>query len=77
MLKFKHDGNVLQIFHDNGVYCGDILCKEDGFYDWWPEYPSKGGCYPAYFLHEVAKKLDELNAPQEKAIEDYFNANPV
>lgn len=60
-----------RVEYENGVYLGDILAKEDGFYDFWPDL--KGGYWPAYLLHVIADKLDELNKPWEDNIAVYFD----
>lgn len=59
-----------KLFYKNGVQLGEILMKEDGFYDFWPNL--NGGHWPAHLLHAIAKKLDEMNAPWEKEIEAHF-----
>ena len=46
---------------------GDILRKEDGFYDFWPEH--RGGYWPSYILRDIAEYLEFLNAPWEAEIE--------
>lgn len=61
-----------KVFFENGVYLGDFLIKDDGFYDFWPEHPSTGGYWPSYVLRELADKLDVLNAPYEKELNEYF-----
>lgn len=70
----KRGYDYYKVFYKNGVYLGDIISKEDGFYDFWPDY-SKRGCWSAYVLRELADKLDEMNAPWEKDIEEYFSQN--
>lgn len=71
-LRLSKKDDIFQIHYYNGVYLGDIIKKEDGYYDFWPEYPSKGGCWPSYALHAIAKLLDALNEPYEKQVDDYF-----
>lgn len=51
------EGNDL--FFQNGVKMGQILRKEDGFYDFWPEL--RGGYWPAYVLRAIADMLDDMN----------------
>lgn len=62
--------------YENGVYIGDLLMKEDGFYDWWPSESSRGGYWPSYILRSFADKIDELNKPYEESIKEYFNTHP-
>ena len=67
----KIEGGYKCIF-ENGVYIGDILVKEDGFYDWWPPHLGRGGCWSSYVLRELADKIDELNEPYQKEMEKFF-----
>ena len=60
------DGD-LKVYYTNGVYMGDILRKEDGFYDWWPVH--RGGYITSWILRELADKLDEMNKEWEETIE--------
>jgi hypothetical protein len=53
---------------ENGVYIGDILMKEDGFYDFWPI--QHGGYWPSYILRVIADKLDEINKPWQDQIDN-------
>lgn len=55
----------------NGVYIGDFLRKEDGYFDFWPDL--KGGFWPSYMLRALADKLDELNKPWDDDIKKYFS----
>lgn len=71
-MNFIKDGDGhYRVEYDNGVYMGDILQKEDGFYDFWPEL--RGGYWESSIMREIADKLDALNAPWEKEIDNYFN----
>ena len=54
----------------NGVYIGDFLKKEDGYFDFWPD--QKGGFWPSYMLRALAEKLDELNKPWDDDINKFF-----
>ena len=60
-----------KLYYLNGAYLGDIICGDDGFWAYWPDR-SKGGCFNARILHEIANLLDKLNADWEKQIEEYF-----
>lgn len=59
-----------KLYFENGVYLGEILMKEDGFYDFYPEL--KGGYWDSALLHEIANLLDKMNAPWEEEINRYF-----
>ena len=52
----------------NKVVLGEIFAKEDGFYDFWPDI--KGGYWPAWLMRIIADKLDEMNAPWQKQIDE-------
>lgn len=54
----------------NGASLGELIRKEDGFFDYWPD--DRGGCFPAYILREIADKLDQINEPHRKALDDFF-----
>jgi len=61
-----------KVYYYNGVECGEFLRGDDGYYDWWPEFPSNGGCLASHFLREIADKLDKLNEPWDKQIQADF-----
>lgn len=61
-----------KVYFQNGVYLGDILAKEDGYYDFWPEHPSRGGYWASYVLRAIADKLDELNKPIMEEMDRFF-----
>lgn len=58
------------LYYYNGVFCGDFLMGDDGYYEWWPEFPSRGGSLSSHFLREVADKLDKLNADWNKIVQE-------
>jgi hypothetical protein len=62
MLKLTGD----DLFYENGVKLGQVLAKEDGFYDFWPEL--NGGYWPAHMLRAIADMLDEMNYTWEQTI---------
>jgi hypothetical protein len=53
------------------AYIGDFYREIDGF---WVYNPSKGGggYFDAPFLRILADKLDELNEPWNKHLEEFF-----
>jgi hypothetical protein len=55
-------------YKDNGIFLGDVLRKEDGFYDFWPE--TKGGYWSAYVLLALGNMLDALNEPWQRQIDN-------
>lgn len=68
------DKTKYQIHHENGVWLGDLLMKEDGFFDWWLPLPYGGGCWSSHILRAIADKLDEINKDWEMEIERAFSA---
>jgi hypothetical protein len=56
------------LFASNGVKIGQILAKEDGYYDFWPELG--GGYWPAYLLRAIADMLDTMNKPWDDQIKN-------
>ena len=68
--------NAFNVFLDNHetlkpIEVGEICMVEDGFYQFFPV--SSQGYWPSWAMRELADKIDELNAPWEQDIEDYFN----
>ena len=61
----------------NSKRCGELCIKEDGFWDYYLEEDNNSGYLPAWFLHAVADKLDELNASWEEDINTYFENQNV
>lgn len=64
MLKFQpvNLNESIFVLHENGKCLGELMKKDDGYYDWWPnQYLS--GYWPSNVLREIADKLDELNKP--------------
>ena len=73
-LKLEKNDTSYNIYFENGIFLGEFIIKEDGYYDFWPEHPSKDGYWSSYVLREIANTLDELNAPYEKELNEYFNS---
>ena len=65
------ESSGFSVYAYNSTYIGDVLAKEDGFYDFWPTL--SGGCWPAYLLRQIADELDALNEPLDREIEDFFS----
>ena len=70
--KVRADG-FFKVFYENGVYIGDFVAGDDGFYNYWPEL--NGGYWSAEVMRTIANMLDEMNAPWAAEMEAYFNAN--
>lgn len=65
----KVDGS--KVYFSNGCFLGEVLAGDDGFNCFWPEL--NGGFWEAYVLRAIADYIDELNAPIQKDIDDYFS----
>lgn len=63
--------SVVRVNHISGAYIGDIIQKEDGYFDFWPVL--NGGYWDQYTLLDIANTLKELNKPYEKELEKYFS----
>ena len=49
---------------------GELYKEVDGFYYFDPNWNEGGGCIAAHFLLALADKLDELNKPWSKFIDE-------
>ena len=74
MLKLKKKKQeVYDVFYENGVFVGQLLCGDDGFYAYWPEL--KPGYMPEHFLRSLANKLFTLNEEWNEIIQRDFGGN--
>lgn len=64
--KEEYEGGY-KVKHDNGVYLGDILAMEDGFYTFWP-YDSLNGYYDESCLRSLTFILEKLNSEWHKTV---------
>jgi hypothetical protein len=73
MLNFNRTqpGRV-EIHHDNGINCGDLIVGSDVLWAWWPP-AERTGCWPDYAIKEIYDKLRELNEPVERQINEFFS----
>lgn len=69
-ITFKKAKTHYEVFYNDRVLIGELIAADDGPYVFWrdPDY----GFWPAYILREIADKLDELNAPLEARMEEFF-----
>ncbi len=58
--------SMYKVYFQNGVELGDLVCKEDGYFSFWPYL--RAGCWDAYVLRDISNLLDEINAPWEKIV---------
>lgn len=65
----KAERNTYRVYFENGVFMGDVVQSEDGFYNFWPE-SSTGGYWASHVLRAIADKLDELNKPWQDQIDN-------
>lgn len=66
-LKYEKISGGWRVAHVNRVVLGELLVKEDGFYDFWPNL--SGGCWPEWLLTELSETLKKLNSAWEFEIE--------
>lgn len=66
----KLDG--IKLYHDNGVYMGDVYQEVDGFYVFWPN-KELTGFWGEEDMYEVYKLLRDKNKPWQDEIDRYFN----
>ncbi len=52
---------------------GDFVTGDDGYVVFWPE--NRHGYYTAANLRELADELDYVNAPWDRQVNEYFDAN--
>lgn len=50
---------VVKVSAPNGVKAGEIICMEDGYYQFWPEV--KHGYWPTWAMRQIADKVDSMN----------------
>jgi hypothetical protein len=65
------DGYYCVHYAGNGVYMGDILAGDDGYYYWWPN--KKDGCLDQTVLQSIATCLGSLNREWDRQIQEYFS----
>jgi hypothetical protein len=58
------------VTYENGVVMGELAQDVDGCYYWYPEL--RGGFISAWVLLSIGNKLNELNEPYEKELEEFF-----
>jgi len=64
----KTDLGSYKVCYSNGVYLGDCLQKEDGFYDFWPDLNKEGCHWPEHLLRDLADLLYSLNKEWENTL---------
>jgi hypothetical protein len=73
MITLKYiTGSRHQVYWRNSKHIGDFIRDVDGyFYYWANDY----GCWSSNTLRVIAEKLEEINEPYEKEVEEYFKNN--
>ena len=74
MIKLEKIAGGYKVIANNGVYMGEFLVSDSGWFDWWPEFPSKGGYYSSDILKQLIDKLDELNQPYNDEVRKFFDS---
>lgn len=67
-LTFKKNEYTYSVVAPNGKMVGSLQALDDGFLYFFPDGLS-GGAWTAWWMREVADKLDELNKPWRERIE--------
>lgn len=55
------------IYHNNGVFVGECIYGDDGYYYWWPN-KKLSGFVSAEYLRELADILDNLNKDWDEQV---------
>ncbi len=59
-----------KLYYYNDKYMGDLLCGDDGYYAWWPEWDNSACGYISELdLLAIYNILKELNAEWDKIIQ--------
>lgn len=58
----------LEVVYENGVILGAFVMDVDGYFYFFPEL-SRGGHWSQEVLHELALKLEEINAPWDEQMQ--------
>ncbi|HNR55116.1 MAG TPA: hypothetical protein PKJ19_08120 [Flavobacteriales bacterium] len=67
-LAFENIGPHYSVTSPNGKTIGHLHQLDDGFFYFFPE-GLRGGAWDAWWMREIADKLDELNKPWVEQIE--------
>lgn len=71
IIKFtKQDNDVYKLTFYTGIEMGEFYKEIDGYYVYWPI--QRNGFWESYVLRIIADKLDELNEPYDKEVQEYF-----
>lgn len=70
---------------DNRVYvnvlrslrpCGELVCMEDGYYQFFPDLKLSGGYWPTWMLRGIADAVDAKNAEWDAQVAKDIGGNP-
>jgi hypothetical protein len=66
-VEFKQvEGRNHYLVSYNTCKMGEFLVEVDGYFVYYPEL--RGGAWESWIMHEIADKLDELNAPWDAEV---------
>lgn len=58
ILQHIHD-HFYKVYYENGVYIGDFVVGDDGYFDYWPELHN--GAISSWHLFDLHQNLEALN----------------
>lgn len=70
MLKEEKIEGGYKLYYHNGMYMGDVLMDEDGYYKYWPEH--KSGYWDEGCLLDIAGYLHEKNKDWDESVNEFF-----
>ena len=71
LIRTTKTSNGYNIYYENNKLLGQLEPLEDGYYYYWPNEDLQG-CWDSHTLRAIADKLNELNEPWDRQINDYF-----
>ena len=62
-----------KVYYENGIYIGDFMIGDDGYYYYWPEHHD--GCLDSYHLFDIHQNLEALNKEWNEIVQKELNAS--
>ena len=64
--------NCKRLFFHSGVYLGDLVLDEDGYWKFFPD-KIQGGYWDEFLLKTLGEYLTSMNSEYDKQVKDYFD----